>query len=124
MGSTLDHAANTGSTDFAQQDGRRSYRCVVYPSNGSYLAECVDLHLIVKAESEERAIESLAEAVIGHVEVAHEMQEPALLYRPSPLRNRLRYLRYGWSVLRENYWASARNAAQALKYPHSFRISA
>lgn len=121
MGSALDHPANTGSMDFAQQDGRRSYRCVVYLRNGSYLAECIDLYLIVKAESEERAIESLAEAVLGHVQVAHEMQEPALLYRPSPLRNRLRY---GWSVLREKYLASARNAAQALKYPHPFRVSA
>lgn len=121
MDSKLDNAANTVSRDSTNNDRRRSYRCLVFPKNGSYLAECVDLYLIVKAESEERAIESLAEAVLGHVQVAHEMQEPALLYRPSPLRNRLRY---GWSVLREKYLASARNAAQALKYPHSFRLSA
>jgi hypothetical protein len=73
--------------------GTRTFRCYMYfqRSTGMYVAECIDLDLMVKEKKANRAMRELRDAVVGHVRVAIEVGEPSLLYRPSPLSHRARY---------------------------------
>lgn len=68
-------------------------RCYVYQEkSGLYVAECVDLNLIVKARKENKAKKELTDAIMGYVKVADEAGElENLIPRPSPLSRRLRY---------------------------------
>jgi hypothetical protein len=72
---------------------QRSFRCIVYrlPKLNLYLAECIDLDIIVQAKTQEAAMVGLRNAISGHVQVAVEMREAHLLNRPSPITHRLRY---------------------------------
>jgi hypothetical protein len=69
-------------------------RCCVYPerSTGLFVAECIDLNLIVKAKKDSRAMRELRDAVLGYVRVAVESgHESDLIPRPSPLMHRVHY---------------------------------
>lgn len=69
-------------------------RCFVYPerSTGMFVAECVDLDLIVKARKANKASRELRDAIIGYVRVAVESgQDADLIPRPSPLVHRMHY---------------------------------
>jgi len=59
--------------------------------NGLYVAECIDLDLMVKRDSEEASRHELLAAITAHVKVAIELGDESLLDRPSPLSHRLRY---------------------------------
>jgi hypothetical protein len=68
-------------------------RCFVYRDNhGLYIAECIDLNLMVKDRKEVRAMRELRDAVLGYVRVAAETGEvESLIPRPSPLSHRVHY---------------------------------
>lgn len=69
-------------------------RCFVYfeKATGLFVAECIDLDLIVKARKPNKAMRELRDAVLGYVKVAVESgQDAALIPRPSPLTHRLHY---------------------------------
>jgi len=75
-------------------------RCFVYPQrNGLYVAECIDLDLIVKARKPKEAMKGLRDAMLGYVKVAVESgQEGVLIPRPAPLTHRLRYHFIGFAL--------------------------
>lgn len=67
-------------------------RCYAYKSrSGAFVAECVDLNLIVRASSSDRAIEKLIEAMTGYLKVACAGDYTGLIPRPSPLSRRFLY---------------------------------
>lgn len=67
-------------------------RCLSYEHKpGVFVAECIDLNLIVRASSADRAIEKLTEAMVGYLKVACEGDYTGLIPRPSPFSRRLRY---------------------------------
>lgn len=68
-------------------------RCYIYEQRpGLFVAECIDLDLMVKDRHQERAKRELRDAIIGHLQVALELgQDAVLVPRPSPLSHRLHY---------------------------------
>lgn len=71
-----------------------SVRCFVYKERrtGLYVAECIDLDLIVKDRKANRAVRELRDAVLGYVRVSVESgEDSALIPRPSPLTHRIHY---------------------------------
>ena len=67
-------------------------RCMAYSNSGSYWAECIDLNLMVRAETMDEACVKLNDAVRGYVKVAYRGESvEGLIPRPSPIANRLRY---------------------------------
>ncbi len=66
-------------------------RCIVYRRHGAFLAECIDLNLIVRAKTIEEAIESLKPAISGYLKTAFSGPIEGLVPRPSPLSHRIRY---------------------------------
>lgn len=80
-------------------------RCIAYrESRQFYLAECIDLDIIVKAQTMEGAVGKLNDAVIGYVDLALKGDWPYLLPRYSPLFHRARYYarRFSATVLKFN----------------------
>lgn len=70
-------------------------RCYVYPiHSGLYEAECIDLDLVVRAKSSNKAKESLNTAIGGYLKTALRGDVRGLVPRPSPLSRRLRYQLY------------------------------
>ena len=70
----------------------RTLRCIAFQeSHNLYVAECIDLNLLVKAKSMKQAIESLHEAISGYLAVACDGDMAGLIPRPSPLKRRIRY---------------------------------
>ena len=66
-------------------------RCMICEESAtSFVAECIDLDIMVKAKTPEEAERSLESALIGYVETVAELGESSLLRRPAPLSNRLR----------------------------------
>ena len=51
-----------------------AFRCFWYHqrSTGLFVAECIDLDIMVKARKQNKAIRELQDAVLGHVKVALE----------------------------------------------------
>ena len=85
-------------------------RCYVYRQTSDvWVAECVDLDLMVKARTADLAAHSLYDAMTGYLKTASEGELSGLLPRPSPLSHRLRY---HWFCLK---------AALAIRR-HNFRI--
>jgi hypothetical protein len=85
-------------------------RCYVYRQTlDNWVAECVDLDLLVKARTPDLAARGLHDAMLGYLMTAMEGSLSGLLPRPSPLGHRLRYR---WFCLK---------AALAIKR-HNFRI--
>jgi hypothetical protein len=67
-------------------------RCMGYKqANNLYVAECIDLNLMVKAKSMKKAVESLNEAIHGYLLVACNGNTDGLVPRPSPFDRRLVY---------------------------------
>ena len=56
-----------------------------------YVAECVDLNLMVKAKRMNKAIESLNDAIAGYLSVVCQGDTKGLIPRKSPLNRRLKY---------------------------------
>lgn len=72
---------------------RIALRCYVYEQrSGLFVAECIDLDLMVKARKINKAKRELRDAIVGYVHVAHDTgQYASLIPRPSPLSHRLHY---------------------------------
>lgn len=77
-------------------------RCLAYRHANSYIAECIDLNLLVKRGSIDEAASSLEDAIRGYLSVVldnpRDMETFArigrvegLIPRPSPFTHRLRY---------------------------------
>ena len=74
-------------------------RCFLWsPAKEVYYAECVDLDIMVRANSPQRAFEELQSAMLGYLHVVLEGKDgdgtTGLIPRPSPLSHRLRYRCY------------------------------
>jgi len=81
---------------------RITLRAMVFPENGSYVAECIDLNLLVKRATPEEAAKSLEQAIIGYIETVLQDSSAmealnatgnvaGLLPRKSALTRRIRY---------------------------------
>jgi len=67
-------------------------RCYAYQHSGSWVAECIDLDLIVKRKTPDAAADSLRDAMAGYLKTVSEGDSfHGLVPRPSPLSHRLRY---------------------------------
>jgi predicted RNase H-like HicB family nuclease len=77
-------------------------RAIVFPDHGGYIAECIDLNLMVRRDTMEEATRSLEQAIVGYLRTVCSDQSaapepfqlcrvPGLVPRPSPLFRRLRY---------------------------------
>lgn len=69
-------------------------RCYVYhhKSTGMFVAECIDLDLMVKSRKANKAIRELQDAIAGYVKVAVESGlSEELIPRRSPFSHRLHY---------------------------------
>ena len=77
-------------------------RAIAFPDGGGYLAECIDLNLMVRRESMEEATQSLESAIAGYFqtvaddpsarsELTHSGRVRGLVPRPSPLIRRFNY---------------------------------
>jgi hypothetical protein len=68
-------------------------RVMVVPYGRDFLAECVDLNLMVIRPTAEAAARSLEDAMTGYLETVFEKpdQIEGLYPRPSPLSRRLKY---------------------------------
>jgi hypothetical protein len=88
-------------------------RCFVYPqkATGLYVAECIDLDIMVKAKKANRARKELDDAIHGYVKVACEAgQADVLIPRLSPLSHRLHYhlMCLGFTLTRRHAQEDAR----------------
>lgn len=77
-------------------------RAIASPDEGGYIAECIDLNLMVRRDTMEEATRSLEQAIVGYLHTVCSDQSAAsellqhgrvqgLVPRPSPLPRRLRY---------------------------------
>jgi len=70
-------------------------RCFVRRATSDcYVAECIDLDISAEAETLEKAIAGLQDAMKGYLSVVFESQDTntlGLVLRPSPLPHRIRY---------------------------------
>jgi hypothetical protein len=69
-------------------------RCFVYPekSTGMFVAECIDLDLMVKARRSNMAMRQLRDAILGYVKVAAESGlDSELIPRRAPISHRFHY---------------------------------
>ena len=80
-------------------------RCIVRPYEDAYVAECIDLNLLVKRRTAREAALALEDAIFGYLEAVVEHQQSfseleangcvkGLLPRPSPLGRRAQYHMY------------------------------
>jgi hypothetical protein len=71
------------------------FRCMIYPhSYGDrleYIAECIDLDIIVRGGDAKKAFESLQSAISGYMQVAVNGDSIGLLPRLSPWTHRAKY---------------------------------
>jgi hypothetical protein len=76
-----------------QVETHYTVRCFLYrEKSGLFVAECVDLDLMVKARKQNMAMRALRDAVLGYVKVAVESgTDSELIPRRSPLSHRLHY---------------------------------
>lgn len=91
----------------AEQRRVFTLRCFVYRRGSKFIAECIDLDLIVRADSPTKALASLKDAMLGYLETVLEGDIQGLLPRRSPLGHRLRYHCYcllaAFSSQRDNF---------------------
>lgn len=67
-------------------------RCMVYQSkSGEYTGECIDLDIMVRAGTPQKAFHELREAVKGYLVVVLGGDTEGLLPRPSPFWHHVRY---------------------------------
>jgi hypothetical protein len=67
---------------------------MVYKRDSAYIAECLDLDIVVREKTETKAIKSLRHAVIGHLMVALSGDSTGLIPRPAPWTHYLLYYFY------------------------------
>ncbi len=71
------------------------FRCMVYPRSlagaQDFVAECIDLDIIVIGSTQRAAQASLHEAVCGYLRVSAHGDTKGLIPRPSPWSHRLKY---------------------------------
>jgi len=85
-----------------------TFRCFVYVKSGLYVAECIDLDLMVKAKSAERALRGLEDVMRGYLKTAFLGGDlTGLIPRKSPFSNRLLY---HLTCLRAALFGQARNS--------------
>jgi hypothetical protein len=68
-----------------------NFRCLAWPSQGCWVAECIDLNIVVEAPSRDEAVVSLKDAVMVYLCTAIEGDPKGLVPRLSPLSHRLYY---------------------------------
>jgi hypothetical protein len=84
------------------QKHKLTLRGLVYPDGGSYIAECIDLNIMVQRDSAKEAANSLADAIQGYLDTVlsnksdldrfvRDGRVEGLIPRPSPLPHRARY---------------------------------
>ena len=77
----------------------KTFRCFTYKQKpGMFVAEGIDLNLIVRAKTMKKAVSSLGNAISGYLDVAIEGDSRGLIPRPSPLSHRLHYHAVGIQV--------------------------
>jgi hypothetical protein len=86
-------------------------------SHNLYVAECIDLNLMVKAKSMHQAVESLHNAVLGYLEVACNGDTKGLIPRRSPVA---RLLRYHWIKLKVSLADSPKERELPQNAPRTF----
>ena len=80
-------------------------RCIVRPYKDAYVAECIDLNLLVRRKTAKDAASALEDAIFGYLEAVvedrHSFEElessgcvKGLLPRPSPFARRAKYHLY------------------------------
>jgi hypothetical protein len=76
-----------------QKTGPRKHivlRCLIYEEDSSsFVGECIDLDLMVKAKTPEAAMKSLEGALIGYLKPVADVGDESPIHRPSPLRRRI-----------------------------------
>ena len=93
-------------------------RCIVYQqAPNCFVGECIDLDILVKGKTPERAIESLKDAVSGYLKVACNGDTKGLVPRPSPLSHRVRY---HWYRLLKSVLFPSRNNLRLFDCPPSY----
>ena len=81
-----------------------------------FIAECIDLDLMVEAPTSDEAVASLYDAITGYLEVVFDGPHPdltGLIPRPSPLSHRLRY---HWECLKyavAHFWSDPPSPEQS-----------
>jgi hypothetical protein len=77
----------------------KSFRCFAYKNkSGMFVAECIDLNLIVRAKTMKKAVSSLGNAIFGYLSVAAGGDLSGLIPRPSPLSHRIHYHAVGVQI--------------------------
>lgn len=74
-------------------------RCFIYPKNGEYYAECVDLDLLVTADTARAAQIGLRDAIEGYLLTVGEHDDHGLVPRPAPWISRMKYKLYSLLAL-------------------------
>ena len=71
----------------------KTFRCFAYRRGpGVFVAECIDLNLIVKAKTMKKAVSSLGDAIEGYLEVVTSGEDQRrLIHRASPFSHRIHY---------------------------------
>jgi predicted RNase H-like HicB family nuclease len=64
---------------------------MVFPHNGKYIAECIDLDVAVSRQTPEEAQAELRDAMKGYLETVLAGDPAGLLPRKSPFSHRLRF---------------------------------
>lgn len=90
------------------------FRCFAYKhKSGFFVAECIDLNLIVKAKTMKKAISSLGDAIEGYLAVVATGEDQAqLLSRHSPLSHLIHYHAVGVKL----HLAKALKSFERLKF--------
>ena len=78
----------------------KTFRCFAYKAgNDVFIAECIDLNIVVQAKTIKKAASNLRSAIDGYLEVATEGESlEGLVPRPSPQSHRHRYLWVGLQI--------------------------
>jgi hypothetical protein len=77
----------------------KTFRCFAYKhKSGVFIAECIDLNLMVKSKTMKKSVSSLGSAIAGYLDVAVEGDTEGLIPRPSPLSHRLHYHAVGLEI--------------------------
>jgi hypothetical protein len=101
-GSSVEHCGKCGRPMLAvpmvpgvEDDSILRLRCFVRRgAGGCYIAECIDLDICAEADTLEKAMAGLQDAMLGYLLVVFdglEANETAAILRPSPLSHRIRY---------------------------------
>lgn len=89
---------------------RTTLRCVIYcVKDKVYIAECIDLDIMVTDANPDQAYKKLSAAIKGYLKVARSGDPTGLVPRPSPLSHRVRY-----------HWFAIRAAVQTAR--RDFRL--